>query len=222
MPRHPILSSSFVLLLACGGAHADLGNISKVNKSIHVPSGEVAGDVDTVNGSITIASGATVRSAETVNGSIRIEASARAESAETVNGSVRIGTDGVVMRDAETVNGAVQLEARADVQGGVETVNGSITLAEQAHVGGGIETVNGDIDLGADSRLEGGILIEKPTMSWFNNNGNRKPRITIGPRAQVAGDLVFEREVELFVHDTATLKGKIVGATAKRYSGDRP
>ena len=114
MSRHPLVSSSLVLLLACGLAHADLGNISKVNKSIHVPSGEVAGDVDTVNGSITIASGATVRSAETVNGSIRIEASARAESAETVNGSVRIGTDGVVMRDAETVNGAVQLEARAD------------------------------------------------------------------------------------------------------------
>lgn len=221
MSRHPLVSSTFVLLLACGSASADLGNISKVNKSIHVPSGEVAGDVDTVNGSVTIGSGATVRSAETVNGSIRIEASARAESAETVNGSVRIGTDGVVMRDAETVNGAVQLEARADVQGGVETVNGSITLDEQAHVGAGIETVNGDIELGADSRVEGGILVDKPAMSWFNSN-NRKPRITIGPRAQVTGDLVFKREVDLFVHDTARIEGKVIGATAKTFSGDRP
>jgi hypothetical protein len=32
---------------------------------------------------------------------------------------------------------------------------------------------------------------------------------------------VFEREVKLFVHDSARI-GRVTGATAVRYSGERP
>jgi len=42
----------------------------------------------------------------------------------------------------------------------------------------------------------------------------------IGPNAKVDGALVFEHEVSLYVHETATT-GPITGATATRYSGDR-
>lgn len=222
MLRRSIIVSSICMVLASSVAMADMGNISKVNRGISVPNGETAGNLDTVNGSISIGNGAIVRSAETVNGSITIDDQAKVESAETVNGSIRIGAGAVVMRDAETVNGSVMLGADATVQGAAETVNGSITLDARAHVAGGLDTVTGDIDLGPDSRVEGGIHIDKPTSSWFSSGKTRTPKIVIGPRAVVTGDLVFEREVELYVHDTAKVSGKIVGATAKSFSGDKP
>ena len=40
----------------------------------------------------------------------------------------------------------------------------------------------------------------------------------IGPNARVDGPLVFEREVELYVHDSAKI-GPVTGATAVRYDG---
>jgi hypothetical protein len=43
----------------------------------------------------------------------------------------------------------------------------------------------------------------------------------IGPGAVVEGDLRFERDVRLYVSDQATV-GPISGATAIRFSGDRP
>jgi hypothetical protein len=52
------------------------------------------------------------------------------------------------------------------------------------------------------------------------NLNKRKPRIVIGPNAVVDGPLIFEREVTLYVHNTART-GKITGATAVRYDGAR-
>jgi hypothetical protein len=43
----------------------------------------------------------------------------------------------------------------------------------------------------------------------------------IGPGAVVKGELRFEREVRLYVSDTATI-GNVVGATPVKFSGDRP
>jgi hypothetical protein len=37
----------------------------------------------------------------------------------------------------------------------------------------------------------------------------------------VDGPLVFEREVKLYVHDSARI-GQVSGATVVHYSGDRP
>lgn len=151
-----------------------------------------------------------------VNSGIGIDDDSTAGTLETVNGGISIGAKGVVRDDAGTVNGSIRLDPDANVGGRVETVNGGITL-DRAHVGGGIETVAGDIEIGAGSRVEGGITVRKPTgWSWGKQ---RTPRVTIGAGAVVEGTLRFEREVELYVHDSATV-GAIEGATAKRYSGD--
>ena len=105
--------------------------------------------------------------------------------------------------------------------GGLKNVNGQITL-KTAHVGGGLSTVGGDIDLSGESRVEGGILVQEPG-GWFGGSSSRprKPRIVIGPGAVVQGNLRFEREVELYVSERATV-GPITGATAIRFAGDRP
>ena len=194
----------------------DYGDIDKVNSGISIDDNSTAGTLETVNGGITIGDHSQVRSAETVNGGIRLGDGSSAEELETVNGGITIGSKGVVRDGAGTVNGGVRLEPDASVGGKVETVNGGIVL-ERAHVGGGIETVSGDVEVGDGSRVEGGILVRKQTgWSWGKP---RTPRVTIGAGAVVEGTLRFEREVELYVHDSATV-GKIEGATAKRYSGD--
>ena len=87
-------------------------------------------------------------------------------------------------------------------------------------MGGGIETVSGDIDIGANSHVEGGILVDADH-SWFHFGSSRDPRIVIGPHAVVQGALTFKREVTLYVSDSATV-GKIDGAKAIRFSGDKP
>src|SRR3546814_6868992 len=88
----------------------------------------------------------------------------------------------------------------------METCNGaSGTVA--AEVGDGIETVNGDITVGIDSHVRGGLKVHKQNSTWLpiQFGSNRKPRIVIGPNAVVEGDLVFEREVTLYVHSSARI-----------------
>jgi cytoskeletal protein CcmA (bactofilin family) len=220
--RRYALVAALAAAFAVNAHEGPHGDIDKVNRSIHVEAGEQYRDVSTVNGSITIDDGARVDSAETVNGSIRLGARAIAGALDTVNGSVTLRDSAIVKGDVETVNGRIGLEAGADVGGHVANVNGEIEL-ERAHVGGDIETVNGDVEVGGGSRVEGGIRVEKPTGSWFNwsSTQSRPPRVVIGPGAVVEGELVFEREVELYVHESAKI-GRVTGAEAKRYGGDRP
>jgi DUF4097 and DUF4098 domain-containing protein YvlB len=195
-------------------------DIEKVNGSIEVEADQRAGDVSTVNGSIRIKSGATVEEAETVNGSIALGERGVAESLETINGTVRVDADARVTEGVHTVNGAVTLARNADVGEGVRTVNGDITL-EAAHVAGGIRTQEGDIEIGAGSRVEGGIKVEKSKGGFSISLWKSTPRIVIGPGAVVQGPLEFEREVKLYVSESATV-GEIRGATAIRFSGDEP
>jgi len=189
-----------------------------VNGSIHVPAGLHSGPLHTVNGSIHIDDNATVATATTVNGSIGLGAHATADSLKTVNGGVTLADGARVTEAVTTVNGAIKLSSGADVGGHVRNVNGSIVLTD-AHVRGGLRTVAGNIDVVSGSRVEGGILVEKSS-GWFNMNP-RKPRIVIGPGAVVQGELRFERDVQLYVSDTATV-GPITGATPIRFSGDNP
>lgn len=193
-------------------------DISKVNGSINVQSGQNAGELDTVNGSIRVGDGATVTDAETVNGSVNIGSDVKIESISTVNGGVDVGARTRVSKDIEAVNGRVTLAEGVEVQGAIENVNGDIRLGK-AHVVGHLKTTSGNIQVGADSRVDGGILVEKPS-GWFNWSG-KPPRIEIGPRAVIGGTLEFRRDVELYVSDSATI-GKVIGATAKKFSGDRP
>jgi DUF4097 and DUF4098 domain-containing protein YvlB len=229
---------AFSLASPIAFARDDSGDdISKVNRSIRVETGQTAGDVSTVNGSIQIEDDARAQDVETVNGSVRIgrnavvgvvdtvnggitlEAGARAQSLETVNGGLKLEQGVQTTGSIQTVNGAVRLSADVEVGGGVENVNGSIEL-DHARVGGGLETTNGDITVGAGSHVRGGILVEKPSSNWLSRN-KRLPKIVIGPNAVVEGALKFEHEVELYVSDTAKI-GAVEGAKAISFSGERP
>jgi DUF4097 and DUF4098 domain-containing protein YvlB len=193
-----------------------------VNGSIRVRAGEKKDDLSTVNGSIRIEDNAVVAGAETVNGAISIGAHATAGSAHTVNGSITLGEAASVQHTISAVNGTLTLNAGADTAGAATNVNGKIVL-QAAHIGGGISTVNGDIDIGANSRVEGGIVVQKEHDTfWFLHWGTSStPRIVIGPGAVVQGNLRFERQVQLYVSDQASI-GPVSGATAIKYSGAKP
>jgi len=70
--------------------------------------------------------------------------------------------------------------------------------------------------------VRGGLKVNKPTSNWMpiRFGGNRKPRIVVGPNAVVDGDLVFEREVTLYVHASARI-GKVTGATPVAFDTPR-
>lgn len=214
------LSLVLAAALAAAPALAQQGpDIDKVNGSITAEAGRSYGKLDTVNGSIRIEANARTGDAETVNGSIRVAEQARTGDLGTVNGSIRVGSQAVVDGGIETVNGSVFVDRGSRVAAGVETVNGSIGLVD-TDVGGGIETVNGDVTVGIGAHVRGGLTVRKPQAQWIRIGKQRPPRIVIGPNARVDGPLVFEREVRLYVHETAAI-GPVTGATAVRYSGTR-
>ena len=137
---------------------------------------------------------------------------------DKINGSITAEA-GQAYGDLETVNGSIRIESGATLED-AETVNGSIKAADRIQAES-LGTVNGDITVGAGSHVRGGILVEKPTgNSWFKMGKRKPPRIIVGPDARVDGPMVFEHEVKLYVHRTATV-GDIRGATAIRYDGDR-
>ncbi|HSN00932.1 MAG TPA: hypothetical protein VLS52_08000 [Rudaea sp.] len=207
---------AFGTVFAAGNADLD---IDKVNGSIHVPDNATVGKLSTVNGSIHVGDGAHAAGATTVNGSIHLGANATIDALDTVNGGIHVGAGTKIARTIEAVNGSITLATGADVGGKVSNVNGSIAL-DAAHVGGGIETTSGDIYVGANSRVEGGILVNKDN-SWFHFGISRDPRIVIGPHAVVQGDLVFRRDVQLYVSNSATV-GRIEGAKPISFSGEKP
>lgn len=208
---------------------------SKVLGSITAESGKTYGSLDSVNGGISVQSNARVTSAETVNGGISIGDGAHVANAETVNGGISIGNR-VTLGSAETVNGGIRMGEAGTVSGGIETVNGGIRIAAGTTVSGGAETVNGDIELdgakvkgtlrtvngdltltkGAEA---GAIHVDEPHRGWWNWGTETAPRVVIGAGCTVHGTLVFEREVKLFVHESAKI-GSVSGATAIRFLGD--
>jgi DUF4097 and DUF4098 domain-containing protein YvlB len=189
-------------------------DISKVNGSVRVEAGQVAGDVSTVNGSVTIGTDATADEVETVNGSMQIADRARVRSAETVNGSIGVGAGAVVTEGVSAVNGSMTLGRGAQVGGQLENVNGRMRL-DGAQVSGGIETVNGDIYLAANSRVAGGIHYEKDH-SWWKHSSSRNPRLTVEQGVVVEGPLHFEREVDIYAAPGVTLP-EVTGTPPRRY-----
>jgi cytoskeletal protein CcmA (bactofilin family) len=206
-----------------GGPNGDVtagqSGANTVNGSIRVPAGLHSGAVGTVNGSIDVEDNAVVAEAGTVNGSIELGEHASADRVSTVNGGVTLEPGAHVAHSVMSVNGGMNLKSGADVGGAVGNVNGHIRLMS-AHVAGGLRTVSGDIDINGNSRVEDGILVKRASMSFFNFY-SRKPRIVIGPGAVVEGKLRFEREVQLYVSDKATV-GPIEGAKAVPFTGDTP
>lgn len=233
----PRLVLALAIALSAPAAWAQ-ENISKVNGGISVEAGRHVGDVETVNGIIRIADEARIGNAEAVNGGITLGNRVTAGALETVNGGITLG-DAVTARRLSTVNGAIRGGRDTRIDASVETVSGSVYLDRGSQVGAGlttvnggiglvgttvagdVETVSGDITVGANSRVRGDLSVRKPSSNWFPVSINkRRPRIVIGPSATVDGDLVFEREVSLYVHESASI-GRVTGAEAQRYSGDR-
>jgi hypothetical protein len=187
---------------------------TSLNANIVVENNRHAEDLKTVNGSIRIGSFAEVNLAKTVNGSIWLGDDARASQLETVNGHVTIAARGVVSGDAMTVNGKVFVGEDASVKGTAKTVNGELRLAPRAQVGQ-IKTFLGNITLQDNARVERGILVARPKGSnshWPDD----PPVVTIGPGAEVNGELVFEHPVKLRVHSTAKI-GTVTGAVVERF-----
>ncbi|MGI9202411.1 MAG: hypothetical protein ACR2Q3_00285 [Woeseiaceae bacterium] len=213
-----------------------------VNKSVKLADGAQSDGASTVNGSITIGKDATITGAvETVNGTIRIDEGTRLEDAETVNGSIRIAS-GVTAEDITSVNGAIRLDENVTVDGEVSVVNGKITLDKGtsvaddvsnvngeisvvgAEIGGDLATVNGNVTLTDNSTLRGNLIVEEPK-GWSWGKKRRKPVIIIGPNSTIAGDIRLEREVELFISESAEVggvKGELSMDDAVRFSGARP
>jgi DUF4097 and DUF4098 domain-containing protein YvlB len=223
--RRAVLALALATVLCAGAASGPAfaqQDIDKVNCSITAEGGQRYGDLETVNGSIRLADGASVEDASTVNGSINGGDEVSARDVETVNGAIKFGRKAKIAGSAETVNGSVFFDRGSAIRDGVANVNGAIGLVG-TEVGGDVETVMGDITVGADSHVKGRIHVEKPNNHGFNWSSRHRepPRIVIGPNAVVDGPLVFEREVVLYVHDSARI-GRVSGATARRYSGATP
>jgi DUF4097 and DUF4098 domain-containing protein YvlB len=214
-----------------------------VNKSITIGDNTETGSESTVNGSISVGSGSTVNgSLTTVNGTIRIDSDSRAGDVETVNGSIRIGT-GTTVDDVDSVNGSIRLAENVVVEGEIDVVNGKIELEQGtrvagnvsnvngefringAEIGGDLSTVNGDVWLNEGSTVQGHLIVEKPGGWGFGRSNQRKPKIVIGPGARVVGNIELEREVELFISETAEVggvTGEMSMDDAVRFSGNRP
>lgn len=198
---------------------------SSVNGSITVGDGAVVtGGLNTVNGSIKVGADAKIESAETVNGSVTIADGVVGTSFQTVNGSIRIGTNVNATGDLETVNGRILARKGSTVTGNAENVNGAIEL-DGSEIGGDVSTVTGDVALSDGATIKGDLIIRKPGMWSFGNNKKRMPEIVIGPGSTVAGVIHAEREVKLYISETAEVGG-VEGVMsiddAVRFSGDTP
>lgn len=209
------------LATAPGAARADSGDISNVNESVHVESGQHAGKVSTVNGSVHIGSSAVVGSASTVNGSLSLESQATADSLGTVNGSINMGDGAQVHGTVHSVNGSLHVGNDVNIVGDLTNVNGGIHVGA-SHIGGSIRTSAGGIDLGPNAHVDGGVKVEKDTSWHFGFFDMGRPQtIIIRPGTVVKGTLRFERPVVLYVSDHASVGG-VEGAEVRKFSGDNP
>lgn len=170
----------------------------------------------TMNGSITIEDGARVSDCATINGPVKVGEGAEAGDLKTVNGDLDLGRDARVKGSIRLVNGAVRLNKGSTVSGDIDTVNGKIELVT-AEVGGDLSNVNGGMTVTEGSIVHGDLRIRDAE----GDPMGRPPRIVIGRDSEVRGKLRFDREVELYVHETARI-GPVSGASAVSFAGDEP
>lgn len=190
-----------------GGARSVNGNIVVGSNAM------LKGDISSVNGMVDLDAAAEAGNVKSVNGSIRLAEGARAGTLDSVNGSVRM-LPGAKASGIRLVNGNLDAGDAARVEGDVLLVNGSTELFG-AVVNGDVETWSGNILITDSSSVAGSIRVKKPKGAF---NASDKPRVIIGPDAIVEGGLVAEREIELYVHESATI-GPVEGAEIKTFTG---
>lgn len=222
MTRNHLLPATLAVALcaACAlPAHAQQG-IDRISGDITAEAGRQYGDLETVSGDIELRDQAHLEDASTVSGNIDGGDGVHAESLSSVSGNVKLGEQARISDDIESVSGDIFVGRGGQVGGDVETVSGSIGIVD-TDLAAGIETISGDVTVGAGSHVKGSLRVEKSD-GFSVSFGNRRPqRIVIGPDAVVEGPMVFERDVVLYVHDSART-GKITGATAIRFSTPTP
>jgi len=165
---------------------------------------------------------------QTVTRDISLEPGVDTRSVESFTGAITLQSGSRVSGNVRTELGELRLERGAEVGGSLENEAGAITLAA-ARVRGGISTRAGDIEIGPDSHVDGGILVRERGVIGLSLGplkvgfplGRENPRVVIGPGATVNGTLRFERKVELYVSERATI-GVVEGATPVRFAGERP
>ena len=189
------------------------GGARSVNGSIIVGTGaNLEGNISSVNGNVDVDEEATVGDVKTVNGAIRLGTGATAGNVDSVNGNVRARRS-VQIAGVRLVNGGLDTEAGTVVAGDVYMVNGTADL-RGTRVTGDIITYGGQVNLADGSEVAGNIVIRKPKGSF---SANDKPRIVIGPDSRVAGKVLAEREIRLFVHESAAIGGA-EGAEPESYA----
>jgi hypothetical protein len=99
------------------------------------------------------------------------------------------------------------------IDDGITTTNGRIRMT--GATAASLDTKNGSIDLREGTRIEGRLRVREND----NQGDNRNPEVRIGPGVTVIGPLVFERDVDLYIHETAEV-GEIQGATPMPYPAD--
>jgi predicted acyltransferase (DUF342 family) len=205
------------------GAESD--GASSVNGSVTVGKrATVSGDVSTVNGAVRVGEESSVEDASTVNGSLRISKNAKTEDLETVNGSIKVAEMVVVDGGIDAVNGSISLGKGSTVANSLSNVNGDISV-KGGTVGSDVSTVNGDVSVMDGGVVKGNVLIEKPHGFNDSSNKSKMPTVTIGPGSRVEGVIDLEREVKLYISETAEVggvKGVMSMADAIRFSGNRP
>jgi DUF4097 and DUF4098 domain-containing protein YvlB len=215
-------SSNKSIKVEAGG---ESSGASSVNGSVTVGANAVVtGGVNTVNGSVRIDDGAKIENASTVNGGVRLGDNVEADDLSTVNGTIKVGESGSIDGEIETVNGRISVGNGSEVTGSVGNINGQIELSG-ASVGGDVSTVAGDISVVDGSVVKGDIIVEKPSSWGWGKSKKRKPRIVIGPGSTVEGVIDVEREVDLYISETASVggvKGEMSMDDAVRFSGDKP
>lgn len=228
MKQSATILFTFLFLAGCGSVMGDFSledgathddDISAVNGSIRIGKDcRVNGEVSSVNGSVQVGDNSVVGELSAVNGSMALGENVTVSGpVESVNGRVSVGRGTRVAGSVSTVNGQIQLEPGSTADGTVSTVNGRIRLtgAEVAALG----TTNGHLNVLEGSHVKGRLRVAKP--QGFSL-GERDPvRVVIGAESVVDGPLIFERPVELYVHETATI-GNVEGAEPQRFSGDSP
>lgn len=199
-----------------GSSHR--GDAVTINGNVRIERDVDASDSSfrTINGNVVVEEGARVRDCETVNGSVRIGDRTEAGDLRTINGNLSVGREAQVDGHIQLVNGSVQLAPGSKVQGDVGTVNGLIEM-RSAVVNGDLTNANGGMLITGGSEVVGGIRVKASD----GGRNEEPPRIVVGPGARIRGESVFERAVELYVHDSAEI-GPVSGATVIRYSGSEP
>lgn len=213
-----------------------LGACSALTDSFTLADGSTYDDdISLVNGSIDIGSDCQVNGeVDSVNGAIQVGSATRIGDIGSVNGRIQLGEEVEVDGDVASVNGRIELGSGSRVSGKVESVNGRISAAEGVVIEGQLSSVNSRIEMrGARAAslvtnnssillddgtvIAGALTVRKSQGISFSS----APKIVVGRDVRIEGPLTFEREVELYVHESATV-GEISGAEAVSYSGEAP